>query len=497
MPHLRHLLALLLSFVLAVPLLAQEAPTQPVRLELPLKAEEVDVEVIALPDSSLLLYHKTSNGWETEASFHFTKYNSQLEEVWADTVNIAPDNDYIRYYTTGPYTYLLFGADNQRDYTFVRLNHQTGDTWHKEYTLDQLDIIYEYAVLQGNYFLIGRNRKDGKPLLLHLNTKTGESTSLPSPYGEHSTFSDLLADHEHNRVDVVISESNGRVSRLQVKSFDANGKLLSNYFILQQENKSLLNAEVTPGDSTQKLLIGTYGTRDLRFAQGFFATPLASRVVDGNFYNILQLRNFLKFMKPRREERTRRREENRINAGRGPSFNYRLLLHDLIVTPTGYVLAAEAYYPEYSNARSSNIGLDHVSLRPNREEDGFKRTHAIALGFDKQGQLLWDNAMPLMGITTYQLTHVVEVQYLPDGRVLMAYPEDSKIVYQLMDEDRYADETTEVELLPYADSEKIQSTEYPGLIRWYGKSMASFGFQRIKPKGGDFRQVFYINKITF
>ncbi|AKD03330.1 hypothetical protein POKO110462_16930 [Pontibacter korlensis] len=494
MPHARNLLTLLFSLIL-VPLWAQE-PTQPVRLELPFEPEDVEVEVIAFPDSSLLVYHKTSNPWETDATFHFTKYDSQLEEVWTDTANIAPDSDYIRYYTAEPFTYLVFGSDNLRDYTFIRVHNKTGNIWHKKFNLDPLEDIYEYKVLHGNYFIIGRNRKDGKSVLMHLNPLSGEANLLPSVYGEQSSFSDLLADAGQNRVDAVITESNGRVSRLQVKSFDANGKLLNNYFIIQKEDRNLLNAEITPGDTTEKMLIGTYGTRDLRFAQGFYATPLASRVVEGNFYSLLQLRNFLKYMKPRREERTRRREEKRLKSGRGPGFHYRLLLHDLIVTPHGYILAAEAYYPQYSNPRNSSLALDFDN-RPYRLPDGIKRTHAVALGFDKNGILLWDNMFPLPGITTFELTHVVEVQRLSGGRVVMAYPDNNKIIYHIMDDYRYNDEKTELELLTYDEEEKVQYTSQAGIIRWYGNSMAAFGFQRIKAKGANFRSVFYVNKITF
>src|SRR5690606_38374989 len=104
---------------------------------------------------------------------------------------------------------------------------------------------------------------------LHLNIRSGEVELLPSIYGEQSTFSDLLADTERQRVDAVLSESNGRISRLQVKSFHANGSLLNSQFILQQENRRLLHAEITPGDSSRRMLFGTYGTRDVQYNQGF------------------------------------------------------------------------------------------------------------------------------------------------------------------------------------------------------------------------------------
>ncbi|WP_460880458.1 recombinase family protein [Pontibacter rugosus] len=290
MPKACYLLTLLLLCVL-FPLLAQP-PVQPIRLELPFLPEDTEAEVIALPDSSLLVYHKTSNTWETKATFHFTKYDHKLEEVWSDTAKLNPDSDYIRYYTEQPYTYIVYGGDNLQKYTFLRLHNKTGNIWHKRFEIEQIEAIYEYNVLNGNYFVIGRSKKDQKPLLLHLTPASSEIKILPSVYGDQSTFSDLLADPEQGRVDAILTESNGRISRLQVKSFDAQGELLKNYFILQKDDKSLLNAEITPGDSTQKMLLGTYGTRDLRYNQGFFTAPLASRVVEGEFYNMLQLKNF-------------------------------------------------------------------------------------------------------------------------------------------------------------------------------------------------------------
>ena len=406
------------------------------------------------------------------------------------------DSEYIRYFTETPYTYLLFGGDDQQEYTFARISHSTGDINVRKYELEDVDAIFEYNVLQGNYFLIARNRNDQKPLLLHLNPRSGETKILPSIYGDESTFSDMLADPVNRRLDVVLTESNGRISRLQVKSFDAEGELLSNHFILQQENRSLLNAEITPGDSTRKILLGTYGTRDLRYTQGFFAAPVASQATTDQFYNMLQLNNFLKYMKPRREERTRRRETARLRAGKDPSYRYRLLLHDLITTPNGYVLAGEIYYPQYRNNSSPLWGTSR-SMAFNRAHDGYKRTHAVALGFDKDGVLLWDNTFPLRDVVTYELTHTVEVNRAPDGRVVMAYPESGKIKYQVMDQDKFDKEERELEILTYDEKEKIQDTSYPGIIRWYDGNFAAFGFQRIKSADSGVRNVFYINKISF
>ena len=473
---------------------AQE-PTQPVRLELPYNRAEITVEVFALPDSSLLVYHKSSNPWNTKAEFYFTKYNHKLEEVWSTTADISPRYEFIRQYTEMPYTYLVFNGDDSDKYIITRTNIINGQTDTKTHELKDIDAIHEFNVLKGNYFLIGRNRYSQRPLLLYLKPTDDKPKQLPSVYGEESTFSDMLADPENRRLDVVLSESNGRVSRLQVKSFDTDGELISNNFILQKEDKSLLHAEITPGDSAQKMLLGTYGTRDLRYTSGFFTTPVSSVYSSGSFYSVMQLKNFLKYMKPRREARTRAREKERQMAGKEPLYRYRILLHDLITSPTGYVLAGEAYYPQYQNSISEMQLYRRQAF--GQQTEGYKRTHAFAMGFDKEGNLLWDNTFPLKDVTSMDLVHTVEVARASDGRIIMAYPENDEVIYHIMHEDKFDDKEHKLEIKTYDESEKAQYTEWPGILKWYDNNFIAFGFQRIKASGSDVRSIFYLNKISF
>ena len=51
--------------------------------------------------------------------------------------------------------------------------------------------------------------------------------------------------------------------------------------------------------------------------------------------------------------------------------------------------------------------------------------------------------------------------------------------------------------MTYNESDNIQLTEEPGIIRWYDNHFVAFGFQRVKPAGTEARSVFYLNKISF
>lgn len=484
------LLLCLISFA-SEPLLGQEQ-SQPVRIQLPFTSE-TQVEVFALPDSSLLLYSKKYESWGSKATFRLDKFDTQLETVWSKSLNIPSECEYLQHFIEAPYIYFAFSGKKQDEYKFLRLNIYTGDATLTEKVFENIGSIYEYGVIADKHFMIAHSNKDGNPLLFYFDAYSKDPQILPTIYDDRSSFSDLLIDTENRQIDVVLTESNKRISRLQVKSFDVHGKLLSNHFILQRGNMSLLNAEISPGDSTTKLLFGTYGTRDIRYGQGFFVADVTSGLVNADFYSILELQNFYKYMKPRREKRVRAREAARLRAGKEPLNHFRLLLHDLMPTPNGYILAAEVYYPQ---SRSGNsLGPQILSASP-RYEDGYRRSHLVVLVFDKSGQLLWDNNFSLDGIVTPTLTHAVEIAYTTDKRIIIAYPEENKIVYRILKNEVYEDEHTEIELLSSKEDKKMKSTNGPGVIRWYGSHFAAFGFTENTGRGLTTEEVFYLNKIT-
>ncbi|WP_187261678.1 hypothetical protein [Pontibacter beigongshangensis] len=497
---------LFLFFILAAPpLLAQEkeeeeGPMQPVRLEIEYGSDNMEFELFPLADSSLLLYSKKTDLWNRKATHTFERLNAKLDRVWSCTHDLTPEDQYILSYSEGIYLYMVFAGTNDQKYKFLRLNSLTGDAIATTHTLEPIRNLFQFSVLHGRYFLIGTSKRDFKPLLLYVDPAPNLVKLLPATYGDESTFSDLQPVPQHQRMDVVLTESNNKISRLQVKSFNVQGELISNHFILQQDNKNLLTAEVTPVDTLSRLLIGSYSTSGFQLSNGFFTSPVASQVVNGEFYSFVQLKNFFKFMSPRREERTRRRERNRIEAGKQPANRYRMLLHDLIPTTEGYMLAAEIYYPQ---RRRSSSYLDpslygaQFFRHTMRENEEYKRTHAVVLGFDKNGVLLWDNIFLLKNLVSANLTPAVEIVYAPDGRIIMVYPDEQEIAYQIMTPEKFSDEVNKLDILTYHEKEKVLTTEQLGIIPWHDGNFVAFGFQHIRRISGESQHVYFINKIAF
>lgn len=480
--------------LVAIPLLAQE-PTQPARLELELDGSVTTMEVVALPDSSLLLYKKVGNAWNSKASFEFTKYDHQLKKVWSKTHDIDSKSEYITYAIEQPNIHLVFDAPDSKKYRFLKININSGDSDLSEYELAEIDAIYELRVLKGQFFVLGNNLKHRKLAFFHLAPTTGNISLLPSVYGNESYFTDLEVDSERERADAVLLESNGRVSHLQIKAFSPGGELVGNYFTPPQRDKLLLHTEITAGDTINKLLIGAYGTKSVEYTTGFFTMPLIDNEGAGNFYSFLDFENSLKHLKPRQEKKVRRREQQRLEKRKSPYLRHKLLLHDLIATSEGYILGAEVYTTQYDNIRSNRVHLPNMPFL--KKEELFKHSQVLVAAFDKKGKLLWDNNFKLQNIVTAELEPTVEIASTPDGRVIVAYPDEKNIVYSVMKRGKFNNEKTKIELKGSSEGDKIVAVEEHGIISWYGANFAAFGFQRVRPAKGEGRSVFYINKIAF
>lgn len=478
--------------LLTLPVLAQE-PSQPAQLELDLDSDNTTVEVMALPDSSLLLYTKTINAWYTKATFEFTKYDHQLKKVWNAAQEMDVRSEYIHHYSEPPYIYIAFDKVDRQEYYFVSINLSTGETTLSEYEIPAIDTIEEFKVLEGQFFVIGNDRKEYRPTLFHMDPKRKTISPLPSVYGDDSFFSDLLIDAPQNRADAVLLESNGRVSHLQTKSFNSSGKLIGTYFTPPQRDKLLQETEISPGDTLNKLLIGVYGSDNMDYATGFFTMSLIHNNNDGQFYSFLDLKNSLSHLKQRQENRIRRREESRLEKRKESRLRYRLLLHPLIPTPDGYIQAAEVYTAHYNNTvNKSYLGLPSL----NRDET-YKHKQVLVVSFNKNGALTWDNSFKLDDITTTFLSPTVEIAAAPDGRVIIALPDEEEIIYRIMDQDTFIDEQTKLKLKTPNEGDKIVGTSEHGIISWYGSSFAAFGYHRVRSAAREGRDVFYLNKITF
>lgn len=498
-------------------------PRQPARAELLLEAYTSDVQVQPIAeDSSLVLLVERDPLLGGKSEYSFQKFDHDLQPVRAASIAVPRGYDFQRLCSEGTDVYAVFSGTEQGTLWVAAFDSRTGELGTGEFQTKRTRSIHELKALDGNLFVTVEVDQHLTILLLDLHT--AKFQFLPSVFEPLPARFTFLADSVTKRAELILSETNGFKSRLQLKQLSDDGRLLHSEFVQASSERGLLDAQLSAGDSAARLLAGTYTLRDSRYSQGLFASDLTAGVTATGqrrslrYYDFLNLKHFFDFMKPARLARLRQRNERLKANDRQFRHRYQLLMHDMVPTAEGFVLVSEVYYPRYTNTGlgygnlpgitnygyGGYSGFGYPSRYNNfysanrRSSEGYRTTHALICGFDRQGNLLWDNSFLLKEVEHFQLQETVRMRPLPDGRrMAMAYLKNDEFHYKVVDQATSTPNDWQVPLRALNLTDKTADTSQEQLLTWYGGRFLACGYQHVRPEKGPGRNIFFLNVLEF
>jgi len=497
----------ILSIVLlGLPWLSSAQIVQPDRIEIEVESSSNEFVVVSADENGLLIFRdseerdkKGKHIWE------FLKYNTALEQEWKRTLSLESDYILRGYDYDKGQVCILFqdGPYQERSWPMLNMSLESGDT--VEHTINQVvPVNLEYFEIVGQTVVLG-GQLNYKPVVIHYDMLTRRLRALPGIYQENGELIDIIPNEQENTFDVLIGEMNNqRVKTVTLKAYDQYSNLLQSAPLDTEDRKNLLDAQVTEFDGEKQFLAGTYGPRKSRYSRGLF---IASIQPDGQqdikYYNYGDLSNFFSYMRDKRKERIKKRIERKRQKNKKLKFNYRMTIHELIADNGKYILLGEAYYPKYNNYYYSGFYGGYPSRYDNMYFDGYRYTHAIAVCFDKKGNLLWDHAFKLDNAQSMQLKQLVHVNVQNDSVVLM-YSYEKEIKTKIIKNNGEYDETTTSPIKLAYESDELKNkndSDIAGIRKWYGEYFYVHGTQDIKNKNTSSlyqkRKVFFINKVAY
>ncbi|OWP63931.1 hypothetical protein CDA63_06880 [Hymenobacter amundsenii] len=531
---MRYFYLLLCLLIPAAGVLAQKAkgpkpdlvPTQRFRTELLLETYNSDVQVQPLAeDSSVVVLVERDAGLVGKPEYFFQKFDRQLRPAAPQPIEVPRGYDFQRICAEGTDVYALFSGTVESTLWVAAYDTRTGELGTGEFKTKRVREIHDLKALEGNLFVTVEVNQHLTVLVLNLHT--AQFKFLPSVYEPLPARFTLLADSATKRAELILSESNGFKSRLQLKQLDDDGRLLRSEFVQAGSDRGLLDAQLSSGDSAARVLAGTYTLRDSRYSQGLFAADLTAGVTATGqrrslrFYDFLNFKHFFDFMKPARLARMRQRNDRLRSTDRQYRHRYQLLMHDMLPTAEGFVLVSEVYHERYSGSYTGSgypgygnlNGFGYPSRYNNyygsssnnrRAPAGYHTSHALVCGFDRQGNLLWDNSFLLKEMERYQLEETVCTRLLPDGRrLVLAYIKDDQFYYKLIDQTTPSSNDWQVTLrtaptnAPENTIDKATNTNQEHLLPWYGSHFLAIGYQHVRTEKGPGRDIFFLNDLSF
>ena len=123
------------------------------------------------------------------------------------------------------------------------------------------------------------------------------------------------------------------------------------------------------------------------------------------------------------------------------------------------------------------------------------------MGFDDDGNLLWDNSFEINDVKTYSLEQFVKLEVLPDRLALM-YLFENSIRTKIIKDDLVLEGKTIDPILTFKENDVVRDerNNRNKLEYWYNNYLYAYGVQEIvtsSPGNASRRRVFFINKVHY
>jgi hypothetical protein len=489
----------------------QAQVVQPKRYEKELGSFDSGYDVMTGEELGVIFYKATNEYKSGHQLWEFNMLDTALNERWQKTYYIDSDYIYSGYDYFGNDFFFLFQmvGKTSTNWLLIQMDIGTGDTLqHIINNLVRLQL-HEFEVTDGAAIIGGYFNTN--PVVIHYSMRTGKTKVLPGIYGNRTELVQVKILDDNSITILVSDRTYDKRNTLAVKSYDSEGNYLNNYVFEPDLDKGLIFGRVAYVEGVGTLVSGTYGGKRSEYSRGLFiGNSRASEAKAILYYNYADFENFFNYMKAKRQKRVAERISRKKIKGKKTKFNYRLIVHEILEDNGTYIMLGEAFYPKYSNSSSFYTSAPYYQGYSSRGNDympmnfaGYRYTHAVVIGFDRTGKLLWDNSFQIEDVLSFSLKQFVHADVTDDGVVLL-YLYDDEIRSKIIHGANVLEGKTFSELkLSFADDivAGTSSSNIGGLEKWYGDQFIAYGIQRIKnlrDSGVKMnRRVFFLNKIEY
>ena len=481
---------------------------QPGRFELELGTFDDGYQVMTGEEKGVLLYKPQNIYDKGKQLWEFNMLDTALNAQWQKNYYLGSEYVYAGYDYFGNDFYFLFQTigKTSTNWMLLQMDINSGDTlMHNIKNMVRIDL-QEFEMTDGAAIIGGYYNTD--PVVMHFNMNSKKTKVLPGIFGNRTELVQVKVLADNSLIVLVSERTYDKRNTLAVKVYDSDGNYISNHAFDPDPDKGLIFGQVGDVAGVGTLVSGTYGTKRSEYSRGLFIGNSHTDASDAiKYYNYADFDNFFNYMRANRQKRVENRISRKKVKGKKTKFNYRLIVHDIIKEGDTYIMLGEAFYPRYSSSGMGNTGYYTGSSRGNDYVPlnfaGYRYTHAVVVGFDREGTLLWDNSFQIEDVTSFTLKQFVHADVTDDGIALL-YLYDDEIRSKIIQGSDVIEGKSISELKLSNKDDKVSSTNSSfigGLEKWYDDQFIAYGIQKIKNlRDMDVkmnRRVFYINKVAY
>jgi hypothetical protein len=489
----------------------------PLRVEIPAKSDKETYRVIPCNQSGALMFFKSLEQVdETHTRWYFTLYDQNLQIVWTKSLPLPGNHAFLLHSYAGDTLSLLFTAEGKNkseipDIQVVRVILNGGSFILNPGQVPENALVTSFS-RSGNKAWIGLNVKGDAGQILMMDLATNQIRSIRLGEGSILRLRWLRPDTTNTFVTAIVSRQiSKKVEEHYLVRYDSSGRILSETVLnTLSQGRDLTAFQVCQMTGGNDFIAGSYGLgtgssskteKVIETSTGLFAGLVSGSVQKSMlFHNILELKSINSLLSEK-DILDLKKKALKKKKGLGEySVDFSILMHDIFRYHNQFILIGEVVSPQYHT--ESFTEFDYYG-RPYTNSysvfDGYRFLNAIVAGFDSTGKLLWDNALEIRNLVSYELTPKVSAFYAGDEMVL-CYLSDGKIGSKMIREKEVLEKLDFSPLEMLFPDDKLQGETRSRMAPWYENYFLCYGFQEIKNialSENNKRLVFYFNKVKF
>lgn len=504
------------------------------RFELESKFQENDFLIINRPGGLIAFRSQPEKGFNLRNRFQYFLADHDLKSDSLKEIRIKDNFDLEGYDLEGNYFYALMqkGTAAISEKYLIEINLAT-----EEATEILLENVYpmelkEFFVLNRNAVFFGT--ADTRPIVQIYDIEANNVYTVQGIYSKETLILQLRKDSELGIIDVLVSRRDKyKTKQVAILSFDEIGNKIREVTIngLNNNNLEIVEGMLTPIQDYKQSLIGSFGQRRREAYQGVYIADINEfGEYNLKYYTLEDFPNFYNYLNEKQREKKLNELEKSFKKGVTPTIKPVFSTREVITTGRGFLIYSDnfnATNPRYI-PRDGVYANDAYRFNPNRmffdgmnygpaygsqlfntirtspyswqQEGEYKFISAYFLYVDREGQVIWDNALNLYNKITRIPGKYGELSfdgnklhylYLDGTKIYMSYIKDGEVIFE--------NQSFDMELI--SESERIRDTQEQSLnfSWWYDNYYILSGKQAIRflgPAGKEeIKHVFFLTKI--
>lgn len=430
---------------------------------------------------------------DDKIEYTFKLYDSDFKEVWEKRMDIDKNLYISRDEFINDKLYIVFKNAKKGLFSILSFDPVKRKLYFESFNVIPKFLIDEFTVLSDRYLYASGTVKKNVVLTLY-DLQTKKSSVLPINIKEKITIDNLSLDQKGNQVNVsIIKRLSKKESELVMRSYSGSN-LVNELELDGDENILVLTAKISTINQDEKVIVGSYAQNG-RYANGIYFSKIENgRIVKMNYYNFTDLKNYFNYLSEKQQARVENKMAKKKSKGKNALINTYLLMHDVEFVNNKYIVVAEVYIPTYRTETYTTYVNGRAVTNSRQVFDGWLFTHTVALAFDENGRLLWDNSLDMGDIKSFVLSEKVRVSFTEKNEIILAYCSSTQIKTTKFVDERPAEKV--VEKMRKTDEEDKVKRTISTVEPWYDSNFILYGYQKIKNKEDKTkRSVVYFSKV--